>query len=90
MRTDPSERRRKQRLTRLSRKVIDALRRGAALHLMHTETGPRWRLSTGRAVSAEVAKLVIANTSVVGDGDALFPQALPQTWRLTEGDSENA
>jgi hypothetical protein len=80
MHTDLSERRRRQRLNRLSRKVIDALAAGATLHLTYTETGPRWRLSTGRAVSADVARLVIANTFVTGNGDALFPDTYPQTF----------
>jgi hypothetical protein len=81
MRTNPSERRRRQRLNRLSRKVVDALVAGATLHFMHTETGPRWRLSTGRHVCADVAQLVIANTSVASNNDALFPDAKPQTFR---------
>jgi hypothetical protein len=77
-----SERRRRQRLNRLSRNVINALAAGATLRFMHTESGPRWLLSPGRAVSADVARLVIANTSVIGDGDALFPDANPQTFRF--------
>jgi hypothetical protein len=77
-----SERRRRQRLSRLSRKVVDALAAGATLRFMHTESGPRWRLSPGRAVSADVAKLVIANASIIGDGDALLPDAHPQTFRF--------
>jgi hypothetical protein len=84
MRTNNPERRRQQRLSHLSRKVITALAAGATLHLMHTETGPRWRLSSGCAVSADVAKLVIANASVNGDGDALFPDASPQTFRWAQ------
>jgi len=82
MRTDTPERRRCQRLNRLSRKVVDALAAGATLHVMHTETGPRWRLSPGRTISADVAKLVIANASVIGDGDALLPDAHAQTFRF--------
>jgi hypothetical protein len=81
MHANPSERRRQLRLNRQKREVIDALQRGETLHCMHSESGPRWRLSAGRAVSADVARLVIANTSVNGDGDALFPGACPQTFR---------
>jgi hypothetical protein len=80
-----SERRRRQRLNRLSRKVVDALAAGATLHFMYSESGPRWRLSPGRAVSADVARLVIANTLVTSDGDALFPDAKPQTFRGRRG-----
>jgi hypothetical protein len=76
------ERRRLQRLGRLSRKVVDALAAGATLHFMCTETGPRWRLSTGHSVSPDVAKLVIANTSVISDGDALLLDTTPQTFRF--------
>jgi hypothetical protein len=82
MRTDTPEHRRRQRLNRLSRKVVDALAAGATLHFMHSESGPRWRLSTGRSVSAAVARLAIANTLVTNDGDALFPNAHPQTFRF--------
>jgi hypothetical protein len=82
MRTNLSERRRRKRLNRLSRKVVGALAAGATLHFMHTESGPRWRLFPGRAISADVARLVIANASVTGDGDALFPDANPQTFRF--------
>jgi hypothetical protein len=77
-----SERHRQQRLNRLSRKVVDALAVGATLHFMCTETGPRWRLSTGHSVSPDVAELAIANASVTGGGDALFPDANPQTFRF--------
>jgi hypothetical protein len=76
-----SERRRRQRLNRLSRKVVAALAAGATLHFMCTETGPRWRLSTGHSVSPDVAELAIANASVTGGDDALFPDAKPQTFR---------
>lgn len=88
MHADTPERRRQQRLNRLGRKVADALMAGAILHFMHTETGPRWRLSTGRSVSKDVAKLVIANASVSGDGDTLFPDAKPQTFRGRRGSTK--
>ena len=54
MRTfDTSERRGRQRLNRLCRKVVDSLAAGATLHFMHTESGPRWRLFPGRTISAD-------------------------------------
>ena len=49
---------------------------------MHTESGPRGRLFPGRTISADVAKLVITNASVIGDGDALLPDTHPQTFRF--------
>jgi hypothetical protein len=87
MRTNLPERRRQLRLARLSHEVIDALAAGATLHFMHGEFGPKWRLSTGRTVSADVARLVIANAFVGGGDDALFPDARPQTLRASEDDA---
>ena len=81
MRTNFPERRRQLQLAHLSHEVIDALAAGATLHFMHSKFGPKWRLSTGRIVSDDVARLVIANAFVAGGGDALFPDARPQTFR---------
>jgi hypothetical protein len=61
--------------------VLAAMRAGAALHLSYTRHGRRWTLTSGRRVSDEVARLVIASSSVVGVGDALFRGVLSQTFR---------
>ena len=57
------------------------------LHLQHTKQGPVWTLTSGRQVTDVVAKLVIASSSVVGVGDALFDCVPAQTfrwWRETQ------
>jgi hypothetical protein len=67
--------------------VIREMRAGATLHLQHAKTGPRWAMSNGRQVTDEIAKLVTASSSVVGDGDALFDGCQAQTfhwWQVTE------
>jgi hypothetical protein len=61
--------------------VLSAMRAGAALHLQHTKHGPCWALSNGRQISDDIAKLVIASSSVIGVGDALFDGAPSQTFR---------
>jgi hypothetical protein len=61
--------------------VIDEMRAGAALHLQYTRSGPLWVLSNGREVSDGIAKLVVASSSVVGVGDALFDGCPAQTFR---------
>jgi hypothetical protein len=61
--------------------VIREMRDGAALHLQHAKSGPRWALSNGHQVSDDIAKLVVASASVVGVGDALFGECQAQTFR---------
>jgi len=52
--------------------VLRAMKDGASLHLQYARSGPIWVLTTGQQVSNQVAKLVVASSSVVGVGDALF------------------
>lgn len=78
-----------RRVDRLNGKVADVLasmRSGSALHLAFGSVGqPTWRLSSGRYVDPEVARLVTNHRNVVGVGDALpLPGALSQTWRYVE------
>src|SRR5262249_29587027 len=61
--------------------VLAQMRRGATLHRTNGSNSTRWALSTGRAVSNEVARAVISCSDVVGVGDALFDRGLSQTWR---------
>jgi hypothetical protein len=56
---------------------------GRSLHL-HFRNRPRWHLSDGREVPAEVANLVIQHRSVVGVGDALISGCAHQTYRFAE------
>jgi hypothetical protein len=76
------------RLNRAATHVLDAMRDGQTLHLEFRRTGACWRLSGGKQIDDRVAQLVIINSDVVGDGDALFPDAASQTWHLMirEGD----
>jgi hypothetical protein len=61
--------------------VLDEMQRGCALRLMQTPTGPHWALSNGRQVSDSVAKLIIASSSVIDCGDALFAGHPGQVFR---------
>ena len=61
--------------------VLAEMRRGNALHLSHTRSGPQWALSNGREVPDSIAKLVVASSSVEGVGDALFDGCPAQTFR---------
>ena len=62
--------------------VVNLMRFGQILQMEYCETGPRWRLSGGSKVKNDVARLVIANPKVVGDGDTLFSNTASQTWRI--------
>jgi hypothetical protein len=66
--------------------VLTEMQHGATLLKTFTRAGPVWSLSTGAPVSAEVAKLVTANVSVIDCGDSLFPRAAGagQTFRWLE------
>jgi hypothetical protein len=61
--------------------VLQAMEACAALHLQFTKHGPQWALTSGHQVSDDVAKLVIASSSVAGVGDALFHDVPCQTFR---------
>jgi hypothetical protein len=77
-----------RKLDRLNSKVtiaLGAMRRGEALYLEHRWHGPVWCLSISGHIDAEVAEVVIRNSSVTGVGDALaIDGARPQTWRWVE------
>jgi hypothetical protein len=63
-------------------KAVQAeMQAGAALHLSFTRSGPQWVLSNGREVPDSIAKLVVASSSIVGVGDALFDGCPAQTFR---------
>ena len=82
MRPDDSIRNRNRRLNRAAAIVIDVMRTGQCLHLeFNRMTGPRWCLSNGVKIGADVARLVVASPAVSSDGDALFPDITSQTWR---------
>ena len=58
------------------------MRSGLTLHLDHQAGGPRWSLSNGDPVTAEVAAFLTSNASVIPEGDGLFA-GMSQTWRFT-------
>ena len=76
-----ANRRRVERQLESAELVLTALRRGAALHLQYAKSGPQWTLSSGHRVDDDVARMVVASSSVVGVGDALFNGAASQTFR---------
>ena len=76
-----NKRRRVERQLESAGLVLTALRRGAALHFQYAKTGPQWTLSSGHRVDDDVARMVVASSSVVGVGDALFDGAASQTFR---------
>jgi hypothetical protein len=79
-----AERQRRKRINRGVDAVLADMRRGQNLRLEFNRIGPRWFLSDGRRINAEVARVVIGRSTIVGAGDSLFPDAAPQTWRSTE------
>ncbi len=68
--------------------VLAEMRAGTALHLQRTKQGPCWALSNGTPVPDSIAKLVVASSSVVGVGDALFEGVASQQtyhwWKTAE------
>lgn len=71
---------------RLSAEKIVAIMRkeGQALLCSFERSGPVWWLADGRAVSPEIAKLVIVDADVGSVGDALFQDMPAQTFRFVE------
>jgi hypothetical protein len=73
------------RLNRAAAIVIETMRGGQCLYVeFNRMTGPRWCLSNGEKVAAEVAKRVIVNPQIVAGNDGLFPDTTPQTWRINK------
>jgi hypothetical protein len=65
--------------------VLSIMQRGE--HLFVWFDGPhgaRWKLSDGRRVANDVARLVVASEHVVSVGDALLEGFTPQTYRYAE------
>jgi len=52
---------------------------------LHVECPPKWRLSNGQEVSAEIAHAVVCDLDIVSVSDALpVPGALPDAWRYSK------
>jgi hypothetical protein len=64
--------------------VVAAMRRGATLHMRYEWYGAVWWLSSGARVDEEVARIVTQDANVADVGDALFHDAVAQTWRWIE------
>jgi hypothetical protein len=64
--------------------VMNALQQGASLNLSFERGERRWRLSDGRSVSDDVARIIIADHRVIGVGDALFRGLSSQTYCFAE------
>jgi hypothetical protein len=63
--------------------IISAMKEGATLHMEHTEDGKQfWLHCTHLPVRTDVGERVIADPIVISAGDALFDDALPQTFRI--------
>jgi hypothetical protein len=64
-------------------RALDAMRRGATMHLAY---GGRewWTLSTGQTVPREVAVVLIARPDIQAVGDTLFASTKSQTWRYLD------
>jgi hypothetical protein len=82
----PSELRRIAR--RLDRRIagldaaLTSMREGASLFLKYRSDGcPRWILSNGCAVAAEIAAILINDARIVPVGRALFDGMPGQSWR---------
>jgi hypothetical protein len=61
-------------------RALEAMRRGATLHLTFGSGREWWILSTGWTVPPDVAAILIGRSEIQAVGDALFPNQ-SQTWR---------
>jgi hypothetical protein len=85
--TPQSRARHARRLDRLNRKVesvLAAMRDGAVLRRVHLPRSIVWMLSTGEAVTADAARLVIERSEIADVGDCLFGFEFSQTWRFID------
>jgi len=70
-----------QRCKREATSVLSAMQRGQHLNVWFDHQGSHWKLSGGRGVPDDVARLVVENERVISVGDALFANMTPQTFR---------
>ena len=70
-----------RRCKREAADVLSAMARGQALNVWFDRQGAHWKLSGGRRVPDDVARLVIVNERVISVGDVLFADMTPQTFR---------
>ena len=65
-------------------RVLARMRHGEILHLSIEHGHSVWRTSSGLKVPEDVARSVIAHSSVCSVGDSLFITGPSQTWRSIE------
>jgi hypothetical protein len=78
----------RERLNQLRREVFSVLRAmrcGAALRFYPGDKG-RWKLTTGKSVTTDAAKVVIDDPRVAATDFALFAETPAQTWRWVGSD----
>jgi hypothetical protein len=78
--------RRLDRINSIVSSILAAMQAGQSLHCEFGPRGPNWKLSNGRHLADEVARIVIANHSVAAVGDALWADATSQTWRYVSNE----
>jgi hypothetical protein len=77
--------RRLDRRIKSTETVLNAMRRGSALHLQYVFSGPVWMLTDGRRVHTATAETAIKHPKIVDVGDALqLSGARSQTYRFVE------
>jgi hypothetical protein len=70
-----------RRCQREAASVLSAMQRGQKLGVWFDRQGAHWKLSEGRRVPDDVARLVVKDERVISVGDALFADMTPQTFR---------
>ena len=70
-----------RRCQREAASVLSAMERGQHLNVWFNHQHPHWKLSGGRRVPDDVARLVIESERVVSVGDVPFAGMTPQTFR---------
>jgi hypothetical protein len=71
-----------RRCQREAASVLSAMERGQHLNVWFDRQGAHWKLSEGRRVPDDVARLVVTSEHVVSVGDVLFKNLTPQTYRF--------
>src|SRR5262245_4105558 len=70
-----------RRCQREAASVLSAMERGQHLNVWFDHQGPHWKLSGGRRVPDDVARLVVKSERIISVGDVLFENLTPQTYR---------
>jgi hypothetical protein len=68
----------------VERLIRDMRWRGLSLLLSYERAGPRWSLSNGKLIPAQIARAAITRPEIQGVGDSLFSNGPAQTYRYVE------